>query len=163
TASIERVQRWAQQDLLPWVQRKQAMIHDAEEAYALVAPLGIPRWRIAAASRLGDMYLSLVEQVRGSPIPDVIARYPEALAAYETALDEATEEPAGVAVTRYQSCLSTATDVRWFDERSRRCERALNQLDAARYPIAAELRGSPTYEPRAPARPGAPRLGESEG
>lgn len=154
--SIERVNRWAEQELLPWVLRKQAMIRAAEDGYALVAPLGIPRWRIAAASRLGDMYLSLVDEVRGSPIPDVIARDPEAVARYEAELDRVTEEPAGVAIARYQSCLSTATSVRWFDERSRRCERALNELDAVRYPIAAELRGSPDYEGRAPARPGPP-------
>jgi len=156
--TISRVNRWAQRDLSPWVLRKQRMIAEAEAAYALVAPLGIPRWRIAAASRLGDMYLSLVQQVRRSPIPDAIARYPEAVAAYEDALDRVTEEPAGVAISRYQSCLTTATSVRWFDDRSRRCETALHQLDAVNYPIASELRGSPTYEPQAPARPGAPRL-----
>ncbi|MBX3274725.1 MAG: hypothetical protein KF729_30945 [Sandaracinaceae bacterium] len=161
--SIERVNQWAARELLPWIERKQALIREAEAAYALVAPLGVPRWRIAAASRLGDMYLSLVTEVRASPVPDVIARYAEALEAYERALDEATEEPAAVAIERYQSCLATATDVRWFDERSRRCERALHQLDAAHYPLAVELRGAPSHEPPASAPPGPPRALTEDG
>ena len=143
---IEQVDRWATRELLPWVLEKRRLIAAAEEAYGRVAPLGVPRWRIAAASRLGDMYLSLVEQVRASPVPDVIARYPEALTAYEDALDRVTEEPAQVAITRYEACLGTATAARWFDRRSLRCERALHSLDPARYPVASELRGSPSFE-----------------
>lgn len=46
----------------------------------------------------------------------------------------------------------------WFDARSGRCEQALNRLDAVRFPIASELRGSPTYTPDGAARPGPPEL-----
>lgn len=42
--------------------------------------------------------------------------------------------------------------------RSGRCEQALNRLDAVRFPIASELRGSPTYTPDGAARPGPPEL-----
>jgi len=48
----------------------------------------------------------------------------------------------------------TATQVRWFDERSERCERELNRLDAVRFPTASELRGEPGYAPATGARPG---------
>jgi len=157
-ATLSRVGRWAAEELAPWVLEKQRLIQAAEAAYGEVAPLGVPRWRIAAASRLGDMYLSLVEQVRGSPIPEVIAADDALLDEYLHALDQAVEEPSRVAITRYESCLSTATSVRWFDARSRRCEQMLHRLDAARYPIASELRGAPDYRPDVlpPLRP--PRL-----
>lgn len=162
-ATLSRVGRWAAEELAPWVREKQRLIQAAEAAYAEVVPLGVPRWGIAAASRLGDMYLSLVEQVRGSPIPDVIASDDALLDEYLHALDEAVEEPSQVAVTRYESCLSTATSVRWFDERSRRCERMLHRLDAARYPIASELRGAPDYRLEVPPPLRPPRLSRDDG
>lgn len=157
-ASLSRVQRWASRELGPWILAKRELIRGAEAAYALVAPLGIPRWQIAAASRLGDMYYSMLVQVRASPVPEEIARFPDVLDEYHHHLDQAVQPLEGVAVSRYENCLRTATQVRWFDERSRRCESALNRLDAQRFPIASELRGAPSYVPRTPARPGAPSL-----
>ena len=158
SATASRVNRWAERDFGPWVQEKLRLIHAAEEAYARVAPLGVPRWRIAAASRLGDMYYAFLEQVNGAPVPEVIRDDPELLDIYEQTLIRVTEEPRRLAIQRYESCLATATNVRWFDERSRRCERALNRLDAVRFPIASELRGAPDYSPDDGARPGATRL-----
>lgn len=154
TASLPRVSRWAERDFRTWMEQKLALIVAAEGAYAAVAPLNVPRWRIAAAARLGEMYDSLVRQVRGSPIPAAIERDPELYDIYTRALDEATEPYLAVAMTRYESCLTTATQVRWFDEHSQGCERALHRLDAARFPMAAELRGQPGYRPLEPARPG---------
>jgi len=162
-ASLARVDRWAGRELAPWLARKRELLRAAEEAYAQIAPLEVPRWRIAAASRIGDMFYGLVQQVRRSPIPAVIERVPELYDAYVTALDGAVAPLEAIAVARYESCLATATRVRWFDERSRRCERALNRLDAARFPVASELRGAPRYSPLAPARPGPVELAEREG
>jgi len=156
--SIESVGRWAAEELAPWMEAKRAAFLVAEEAYGHVHPLGIPRWRIASASRIGDMVDGMVERVRGSPVPAVIEADPELLAAYWEALDRATEPYLTLAIRRYEYCLETATSTRWFDERSRRCEEALNRLDAARYPMASELRGHPDYEPRQGAPPSAPTL-----
>lgn len=162
-ASLARVERWAERDFRPWLERKVELIQQAEAAYAAVAPLGIPRWRIAAASRLGDMYVSLVEEVRGSPVPEAIERDPELYRIYvEEGIDPAVEPFVDVAIARYEHCLHTATEVRWFDDRSRRCEQGLHRLDRARFPIAAELRGAPTYRPLDPAPPGAPELERPE-
>jgi hypothetical protein len=156
--TMESVGRWAADELIPWMQAKNAAFLVAEEAYGHVHPLGIPRWRIASASRIGDMVDGMVERVRGSPVPAVIEADPELLAAYWEALDRVTEPYLAVAIQRYEYCLETATATRWFDERSRRCEEALNRLDAVRYPMASELRGHPDYEPRHGAPPSAPTL-----
>ncbi len=161
SANLARVNRWAQGELGPWMEEKRAAFQAAEAAYGRVHPLGVPRWRIASASRIGDMVAGLVEQVRGSPVPAVIERDPELLDAYWEALDGATERYLAVAQQRYAYCLETATATRYFDERSRHCERALNHLDAGRFPVAAELRGSPTYEAREGAEPGTPELDAS--
>lgn len=162
-SSLARVERWAAEELGPWMAAKRAAFLEAEAAYDRVHPLAIPRWRIASASRIGDMVAGMVERVRSSPVPREIERDPELLAEYWRALDEATEPYLEVATTRYERCLATATATRWFDERSRRCEEALHRLDAARYPMAAELRGAPTYEPRGGAPPGASELSPGDG
>ncbi len=157
-ATIAQVERWATSELAPWMQAKLERFRVAEEAYGRVHALAIPRWRIAAASRVGDMLLGMVDRVRESPVPEEIQRDPELLALYWEALDRATEEPLELATRRYEVCLETATTTRWFDDRSRRCEEALNRLDAARYPIAGELGGGSLWETRAGAAPGAPAL-----
>jgi hypothetical protein len=51
-----------------------------------------------------------------------------------------------------------ATRVRWFDERSARCESELHEMDAATYPMAAELRGTPGFDESHPAPPRAIEL-----
>ncbi|MGE0787620.1 MAG: tol-pal system YbgF family protein [Sandaracinaceae bacterium] len=155
-ASMDRVQRWAQDEFRPWMGRKREMIAQAEAAYGRVSELASPRWRIAAASRLGDMYLSLVDQIRGAPVPEAIARDPELERIYWDNIDDATEPIVALATQRYEHCLSVATQVRWFDASSSRCERTLNELDPGRYPIAAELRRDPELVPSDPARPGVP-------
>ena len=156
--SLESVSRWAAGELAPWMEAKRAAFLVAEEAYGHVHPLGIPRWRIASASRIGDMIDGMVERVRSSPVPAIIEADPELLAAYWEELDDVTEPYLALAVRRYEHCLETATSTRWFDERSRRCEEALHRLDAVRYPMASELRGHPDYEPRHGEPPTAPSL-----
>ncbi|MEC7519393.1 MAG: tetratricopeptide repeat protein [Myxococcota bacterium] len=153
TATVIRVQRWSERELRPWLEEKQARLAAAEEAYARVAPLGIPRWRIAAASRLGDMRAELASQLLESPVPDAIARDDELLALYEAAILEVVHPIERAAIERYEHCLTAATRARWFDARSRHCEEALNRLDAARFPIASELRGEVGYRFAPPAAP----------
>ena len=53
---------------------------------------------------------------------------------------------------------TTATRVRWFNQYSQQCERELNQLDAANFPMAAELRGEAGYVQQQLAPPGAVSL-----
>ncbi|MFK7987429.1 MAG: tetratricopeptide repeat protein [Sandaracinaceae bacterium] len=158
SASVDRVNRWASEALRPWVLEKMALLEDAAAAYREVGRLGMPRWQIAAASRQGDMVMDLVEQVRESPVPTSIARDPELLQAYLDALDDVAAPYEAVAIAGYERCLQTATRARWFDARSRRCEEALHELDSARFPMASELRGAPTYRPASAAPPAAVSL-----
>jgi tetratricopeptide (TPR) repeat protein len=146
TPSLARVNRWAAEELTPWLAQKLELLRVAEQAYERVHPLAVPRWRIASAARIGDMMNGLVERVRASPVPAELERDPELLAVYWEALDTATEPYLEVAVQRYEACLHTATAARWFDDHTRRCEEALSQLDAARFPLASELRGRTGWE-----------------
>jgi hypothetical protein len=58
--------------------------------------------------------------------------------------------------------MNLATQVRWFNEFSQQCEMELNRLDPRKYPLAAELRGSPSYVQQRVADPVAAQLGRAE-
>ncbi len=185
TATQARVARWATDSLLPWLAHKIEALTTTEAQYARVEPLGIPAWRIAAAERVGEMFRSIVDDVRSAPIPAEIAQDPDLLAIYEDTLEALlngssagadgrwdTEDdvrcpesvsrsrladvagsiparcaaaPMSRAMLAFEHCLELATRVRWFSEWSSRCEAALNDLDRATYPLAAELRGTASY------------------
>ncbi|MFO0681416.1 MAG: tetratricopeptide repeat protein [Sandaracinus sp.] len=173
-ATASAVLHWQQTELFPWLQHKFEALHTAEEAYNLIAPLEIPQWEIASAARIGEMYRIIVDDVRSAPVPDEFANDDELYGIYTDILERvlngsspgddgrwdtaddiactetSTEEtclhsPIRQARERFEFCLTLATRVRWFNEYSAQCEVELNQLDAARYPLAAELRGTATY------------------
>lgn len=174
TRTLASVQRWSTQDLLPWLERKRAALTTAEQAYNLIAELQVPQWQIAAAARIGEMYQTIVDDMRTAPIPEEIERDPELYDIYVDALEGAlngsgpgpdgrpftpddiactdeSQEPQCVnapvrqAKSRFEFCLTLATRVRWFNEFSQQCEIQLNRLDAQRYPLAAELRGTASF------------------
>ncbi len=154
--SMERVNRWAQNEFKEWVERKMAALRAAEEEYNKIAalsvtvreglpPLTSPPWMIAAAARIGQMYRKFVDAFREAPVPEEIDNDPELRDIYVGALDEQSEPLQRQAIDKFEFCLRTATNVRWFNEWSRTCESELNVLNPREYPLAAELRGEPNY------------------
>ncbi len=91
------------------------------------------------------MYRSFVDEFRDAPIPEEIERDPELFDIYVGALDEQSEPLQVQAIARFEFCLTTATNVRWFNRYSRICEQELNTLNPRQYPLADELRGEPNY------------------
>ena len=156
--SLQRVQRWAERDFAGWLNEKREALVEAEAAYNRIAELEIPQWQIAGAARVGEMYRSFMDQIRGAPIPEEIENDDELYGIYVDALENAARPLNAQAMDKFEFCLTTATRVRWFNEFSQQCEQELNQLDRARYPMAAELRGEANYIQRQVARPGAVRL-----
>ncbi|MEC7522618.1 MAG: tetratricopeptide repeat protein [Myxococcota bacterium] len=156
--SLQRVQRWAERDFAEWLNEKREALVQAEAAYNRIAELEIPQWQIAGAARVGEMYRSFMDQIRGAPIPEEIENDDELYGIYVDALENAARPLNAQALDKFQFCLTTATRVRWFNEFSQQCEQELNQLDRANYPMAAELRGEANYIQRQVARPGAVRL-----
>lgn len=161
--SLDRVNRWAQDEFAAWVQEKQTALQAAEAEYNKIGALSItiqnvainsPPWQIAAAARIGQMYRSFVDDFRDAPIPEEIERDPELYHIYVGALEEQAEAPQAQAVAKFEFCLRTATNVRWFNEWSRICETELNRLNPRQYPLADELRGEPNYVRGSIGRPG---------
>jgi hypothetical protein len=171
--SLDRVNRWAQTEFMAWIQEKQTSLQATEAEFNKIAelqvtvreglpPLTSPPWLIAAAARIGQMYISIIDAVQEAPIPEEIENDPELFDIYVGAFDEPLEPVRAQAVDKFEFCLSTATNVRWFNEYSRICESELNRLDPRRYPVAAELRGGATFVYGGVGRPGTVELVTTE-
>jgi hypothetical protein len=61
--------------------------------------------------------------------------------AYCDALTTAAEPLAEKSLTAYGMCLSKSTELGWFSEWSKLCERELGQIKPEDYPTASEIRG----------------------
>jgi hypothetical protein len=162
--SMASVKKWSDTEFKKWVQRKQTALRGAEADYAKIAKMTVnmdgvemtsPAWQIAAASRTGEMYRSFVDEFRDAPIPREIENDPGLFDIYVGALDDVSEPLQRQAIDKFEFCLKTATQVRWFNEWSRTCERELNGLNPTKYPVAAELRGEPNYVKATVGDPGA--------
>jgi tetratricopeptide (TPR) repeat protein len=166
--SMAKVKKWSNTAFKKWVTRKQAALRAAESDYAKVARItakagGVEMksapWQIAAAARTGEMYRSFVDEFRDAPIPREIEKDPELFDIYVGALDDVSEPLQRQAIDKFEFCLKTATQVRWFNEWSRSCEQELNGLNPRKYPVAAELRGEPNYVKATVGDPGVVDLG----
>jgi hypothetical protein len=169
--SMAQVKKWSNTDFKKWVTRKQAALRAAESDYAKVARItasgsGVEMksapWQIAAAARTGEMYRSFVDEFRDAPIPREIEKDPELFDIYVGALDDVSEPLQRQAIDKFEFCLKTATQVRWFNQWSRSCEQELNGLNPRKYPVAAELRGEPNYVKATVGDPGVVDLGAIE-
>lgn len=159
---MKKVNAWAQGPFVKWIEQKGKALKAAEEAYGKVRELKAPMWDIAAAARVGVMYRTFVDDFRDAPVPDEIKRDPELMDIYLGSLDEKSQPWVVKATGAFEFCLNLATQVRWFNEFSQQCEQELNRLDPRKYPLAAELRGSPNYVQQKVAEPVAAQIGRVE-
>jgi hypothetical protein len=133
---------WMQGDFVKWMGDKAKALDTAQKADESISDLKVPQWDIAAATRVGDMYLSFVNDFRDAPVPPALEGDDELVSIYYQGLDEASKPWVDKAKNAYEFCLITATKVRWFNKYMTRCEEELFKLDPRAYPRAAELRGS---------------------
>ena len=155
----EKFQKWMQEDFVKWMGEKAKALDVAQKQYESIADLKVPQWDIAAATRVGDMYLAFVNDFRDAPVPPALEGDDELVNIYYQGLDEASKPWIEKAKSAYEFCLITATKVRWFNEFMTRCEQELFKLDPRAYPRAAELRGSEIYMFSMQAVPGLMTLG----
>jgi tetratricopeptide (TPR) repeat protein len=159
---MKKINEWAQGPFVKWIEEKGKALKAAEESYGKVRELKAPMWDIAAAARVGVMYRTFVDEFRDAPVPDEIKKDPELMDIYLGSLDEKSQPWVVKATGAFDFCMNLATQVRWFNEFSQQCEMELNRLDPRKYPLAAELRGSPSYVQQRVADPVAAQLGRAE-
>jgi tetratricopeptide (TPR) repeat protein len=149
----EQFQKWMSEDFTKWMGEKAKALDVAQKNYEKITELKVPQWEIAAATRVGDMYLSFVNDFRDAPVPPSLQGDDELVDIYYQGLDEASKPWVEKAKGAYEYCLITATKVRWFNDFMTRCEQELFKLDPRQYPRAAELRGSDSYTYSVMAKP----------
>ncbi|MBL8679260.1 MAG: tetratricopeptide repeat protein [Myxococcales bacterium] len=140
---------WTTGVLRPYVQTQVTRLRsEAEPMFSTVIRSNIPHWQIAAAARLADMYVRFASIIRESPFPPDWNRpgepYETLRLEWRVRLDQETEPLVQQGKTGYQLCLQRATQARWFNEWSQLCERNLNEIDRAGFPLAEELRVTPS-------------------
>jgi hypothetical protein len=99
-------------------------IRRVTEAYKRIVdlqPVPSPRWVIAAASRVGDLWSNLSERVRAAGATGAVGRCGLATA-YQKALERATAPWVETAKQAFHTCVAYSVKYQWSDELSRRCE-----------------------------------------
>jgi tetratricopeptide (TPR) repeat protein len=131
----------------PWLKHKDELIGLAEAAYVevtAVQPEPGPRWRVAAAARVGEMWASFAHDLRllpypAGPIPGGGGlTYEQLRAAYADYIDPLDQQYDARAAQAYSSCWQDAQRYRVVDEVARGCESWLAHHRRAEFPAAME-------------------------
>jgi hypothetical protein len=143
--SMEKYKMWTEKAFVPFARDRDAKIAEGRKYYDSIAYIQVPAWEIAAASRVGDMFLQFWKDMYNAPTPPAFQReeFVEVEQAYREQLDNQAEPIKQKAIEAFGYCLATATREQWFNEYSARCEAALYEIDPSRYRVSNEVYGKP--------------------
>lgn len=130
-----------------WVEQKKKVGGSATSKYEAVLGIKDAANSITAAARLGQISQNFSDALFTAEIPKDVRTGEFADEKVEAFCDRMTEvaEPLEAAsLNAYGVCLSKSTELGWFSEWSKLCERELGQIKPEEYPTAAELRADPT-------------------
>jgi tetratricopeptide (TPR) repeat protein len=130
-----------------WVEQKKKVGGDATKKYEGVLGIKDAANSITAAARLGQISQNFSDALFTAQIPQDVRTGEFADEKVEAFCDKMTEvaEPLEAAsLNAYGVCLSKSTELGWFSDWSKMCERELGQIKPEDYPTASELRGDPT-------------------
>jgi tetratricopeptide (TPR) repeat protein len=136
-----------------WLAGKGKAAEAASNKYNAVLAVKDNANSIAAAARLGQITQNFSDQLFTAEIPKdvraskMIEGYDLAqdkVDAYCDALTTAAEPLAEKSLVAYGVCLSKSTELGWFSDWSKLCEKELGQIKPEDFPTASELRGDST-------------------
>ncbi|HEY5946042.1 MAG TPA: hypothetical protein VIV40_11155 [Kofleriaceae bacterium] len=139
TASLKRFSQW--------LEHKQKDGESVTRKYEAVLAIKDAASSITAAARIGLVTQSFASTLVTGALPHDMhkgAFVAEKRAAYCRALRDAAEPLEATAVNAFGVCLAKSTELSWFDESSRQCERELARLVPSEFPLATELRAQPS-------------------
>jgi tetratricopeptide (TPR) repeat protein len=140
----------AQKRFNDWLTTKTKSAEAANGKYSNVLAIKDAANSIAAAARLGQISQEFSDQLFTAEIPkevratQMIEGYDLAqdkVDAYCDALTTAAEPLAEKSLVAYGKCLEKSTELGWFSDWSKLCEKELGQIKPEAYPTASELRG----------------------
>lgn len=132
--------------LTEWFNEKQKIGASAREKFEATIGTRDAASAIAAAARIGQIQQNFSDALFTAEIPDDVRTgsfADEKVEAFCDRLTELAEPLASKSLEAYSGCLSKSTELGWFSEWSRLCERELGQIEPDKYPTASELRASP--------------------
>jgi len=130
-----------------WIKDRTKVGGSATAKYEAILGIKDAATSIAAAARLAQISQNLSDALFSASIPQDVRTGEFADEKVEAFCDKMTEvaEPLDLrALNGYSVCLTKSTELGWFSEWSKMCERELGQIKPEEFPTASELRGDPT-------------------
>jgi len=129
-----------------WMTQKGKVGGVARKKYDAVLAIKDPANSITAAARIGQIAQNFSDALFTAEIPNNVRTgefADEKVEAFCDALTEKAEPLEATSLEAYGVCLSKSTELGWFSDWSKLCERELGQIKPEEFPTAAELRGDP--------------------
>ena len=129
-----------------WMAQKAKVGGNAKAKYNAVLAIKDPANSIAAFARIGQIAQVFSDALFTAEIPKNVRTgefADEKVEAFCDALTEKAEPLETTSLDAYGICLSKSTELGWFSDWSKLCERELGQIKPEEYPTASELRGDP--------------------
>jgi outer membrane protein assembly factor BamD (BamD/ComL family) len=130
-----------------WIKERTKVGGSATAKYEAILNIKDAATSIAAAARLAQISQNLSDALFSAAIPQDVRTGEFADEKVEAFCDKMTEvaEPLDLrALNGYSVCLTKSTELGWFSEWSKMCERELGQIKPEEFPTSHELRGEPT-------------------
>jgi tetratricopeptide (TPR) repeat protein len=130
-----------------WVATKRKGQDTLTEKYKGVLAIKDNANSIHATARLGQINQNFSDALFTAQIPQDVRSgefADEKVEAYCDKLTEVAEPLEANSLTAYGVCLAKSTELGWFSDWSKLCERELGQIKPEEYPTASELRADPT-------------------
>ena len=129
-----------------WVTQKQKVGGTAKNKYNAVFAIKDNADSITAAARIGQISQDFSDALFTAEIPTNVRTGPyaqDATDAYCDRLQEVADPLEATSLDAYGICLSKSTELGWFSDWSKLCERELGQIRPEEYPTTSELRSEP--------------------
>ncbi len=130
-----------------WVEDKKKIGGSATKKYEGVLGIKDAANSITAAARLGQISQHFSDVLFTAQIPNDVRTgefADEKVEAFCDAMTTVAEPLEAASLNAYGVCLSKSTELGWFSDWSKMCERELGQIKPEDYPTASELRANPT-------------------
>ena len=125
-----------------WLDNKQRSGGEVTRQYESIISVTDPVGAITASARLGMLSQSFASSMLDGEVPRAV-RSDAKRAAYCNAVTDVVAPLESRAVTAFSVCLEKSTELGWFSDSSRYCERELIRMRPDEFPAARELRAAP--------------------
>lgn len=131
-----------------WATDKAKKLAKLRDSYRSIVDItGAPPWQIAAAARIGQMFQTYAGALYTAEVPKYVrtGKYAEdKWFAYCDVLTTKAEPLEKNSIAAFGFCLERSTQLSWFNDWSKMCERELGQIRPQDFPTASEIYSEPT-------------------